>query len=99
VSRPDKSCYRCAPGIVWVRDAEQAILVDEERGRDWRLEGVEAAIWDWLAGGYDAVRIAHFLALATGIPVAEAWRSLRAVIEGWQAEGILEGNGCDQPGD
>jgi hypothetical protein len=99
VSWPGGRCYHCAPGIVWARDAEETILVDEARGRAWRLAGVEAAIWDWLAGGYDTGRIAHFLALATGVPEAGAWRSLKTIIGGWEEEGILEGNGCDQPGD
>jgi hypothetical protein len=101
VSQQGGRTYRGAPGVVWAKDAEQAILVEEQSGRSWSLGGVEAAIWDWLAEGYPSERIACFLALATGFPEAEAWRTLAMILRGWEEAGILvgEGNGCDQPGD
>jgi len=101
VSGPGERCYRCASGIVWAKDAEASILVEEQNGRSWRFGGVEAAIWDWLVEGYEAGRIARFLALAKDVPDAEAWLFLETVVEGWEEAGILvgEGNGRDQPGD
>jgi len=101
VSGPGGSCYRCSPGIAWVKDADASILVEEESGRAWRLSGLKAAVWDWLVEGYEGARIARFVALARGIPHAEAWLFLETVVEEWAEAGILvgEGNGRDQPGD
>ena len=82
--------YCCAPDIEWVQDASQVLLVDAARGRSWPLQGVEAAIWDWLSLGYRYEQIARFVSLALGTSMDEAERALCAVLRGWAGAGILQ---------
>jgi hypothetical protein len=94
--------YRCAPGITWLRDADQILLVDADRGLFWSLGGVAATTWDFLTLGYRCERIVRFLSLILGASKDEAERTLVAVLRDWQDEGIVQAMGDDergQPGD
>lgn len=80
--------HRCAPAIAWVRDADHTLLVDMERGRSWSLQGVEAAIWDWLASGTPYERVVRFLCLVLRTSEEEAKDALSATLDHWQDAGI-----------
>ena len=58
-----RSTYCCAPSIIWVRDADQTLLVDQETKQSWSLRGVSAVIWDLLTVGYSHQRIVPLLSL------------------------------------
>jgi hypothetical protein len=75
---------------VWLRDARQVLLVDPAQERAWALEGVEAAIWDWLTLDYADDQIVVFLSLLLKTSAARAARRLRDVLRAWQAAGILQ---------
>ena len=81
--------YRCAPTVTWVKDASQTILVEEEKERSWRLQGVEAIIWDLLTLDYAAGGMIDFLALLLNNSVQEAQTTLLAVLRDWAEMGIV----------
>jgi hypothetical protein len=94
--------YRCAPAIAWLRDADQTLLVDAERGQFWSIRGVEAAIWDLLTLNYPYEKIVPFLSLLMRVRTDEAEGMFLAVLRGWQEAGVVQIRGegrSDQPGD
>ena len=84
------STYRCVPTIVWVKDAEQTILVEEEARRSWILRGTEAAIWDWLTLDHPSAGIVRFLSVLSGTSMEESRKALLAVLQGWEEAGIVQ---------
>ena len=82
--------YRCTPSIVWVRDAGQILLVEEETGRSWALQGLEAVVWDLLAVGYSVRRIVLLLSLIFSFPAAEAEQALAGVLQTWRETNIVQ---------
>jgi hypothetical protein len=89
------STYCCVPTIVWVKDAEQTILIEEEGKRSWIIRGEEAAIWDWLTYNHPSERIVRFLSVLSGTSAEEARQALSAILRGWEKAGIvrvIEGN-------
>ena len=83
--------YRCAPDIVWVKDAGQTILVDGEAGCSWLLSGWKAAVWDLLSLGYLAGDIIRFLALLLDIPPETARGTLVSILDEWEGNGMVCG--------
>jgi len=81
--------YECSPVIVWVRDAQQTILVNEETGDSWILQDVESVIWDWLAVTRSSDEITQMLSLALSLSVEEAARTFSGVCQNWLEAGIL----------
>ena len=88
--RDGASTYRCVRTIVWVKDAEQTILIEERTKRSWILRGEEAAIWDWLSLNYRSERIIHLLSVLSGASTEEARRALLDILQGWETAGILQ---------
>lgn len=81
--------YRCAPTIAWVKDATQTILVEEDKGRSWSLQGLEAVIWDLLALGYSLEKITCFLSVLLGSSGEEAEEELFAILHKWEKAGVV----------
>jgi len=81
--------YGPAPGVTWVKDADQTILVDGLGGRSWILHGLEAAAWDLVALGYSFEGAAGSLALLAGIEEEQGRSMLSATVRRWQEAGIL----------
>lgn len=82
--------YNCSPGIVWVRDADQSILVEQTLGRCWRLAGDEEIAWDLLALGYSFNGAARLLSALQETTIEAAAGTLLAMLEEWQAAGIVQ---------
>ena len=91
--------YTCAPSIIWVRDADQTLLVDQETKQSWSLRGVSAVIWDLLAVGYSHQRIVPLLSLLISLPVEEVERDLTKVLGKWLDEGIVQASREAQDGE
>jgi len=88
--------YRCSPSITWVKDSDQTILVEEEKGQSWSIHGVEAVIWDLLTLHYSLGRIVRFLSVLLNGSKDEAIESLLVAIQRWEEAGIIcamKGNG------
>ena len=83
--------YRCASGIVWVKDSGQTILVKGETGCSWLLSGWKAAVWDLLALGYLAEEIVRFLTLLMDVPPETAKGRLLTVLNEWEVDGMVCG--------
>ena len=81
--------YRCSPSIIWVKDAKQTLVVDEETERFWTLRGAAAVVWDLLAVGYSCRRIIPMLSLIFSLSVEEAEHTLADVLRKWQGAGIV----------
>lgn len=62
--------YHCSPSTIWVKDADQTLVVDRELGQSWVLCGVEAVIviWDLLRVGYSYRKIVPMLSLTSRFP-------------------------------
>jgi hypothetical protein len=63
--------YHCSPSIIWVKDADQTLVVDRETGQSWALRGVEAVVWDLLTIGYSYQRIVPMLSLILSLSIAK----------------------------
>lgn len=81
--------YRSAPGVIWLKDAGQTIVVDEAAGRSWALRGLDAAMWDLLVLGYSFRQAARLLALLADLPQGKARSALSAMLQRWESEGLL----------
>ena len=86
----ERSVYRCAPHIVWIRDADRVILVDPDNERSWLLHGIEAAIWDWLTVGYEYERIVGLLSLILQSSEDEAGATLTDALRRWCHAGLVQ---------
>jgi hypothetical protein len=89
------STYRCAPHVVWTRDVDRVLLVDSEGERAWELDGLEAAIWDWLAMGYPYDKVVDFVSLVLACSQDEAGKTLEAALDAWRQAGLVERVGED----
>ena len=85
--------YCCSPSIVWVKDADQTLVVDKELGRSWALGGVEALVWDLLSVGYSYRRITRMLSLLLSLSVDEAEHTLGGVLQKWRRANIVQVSG------
>ena len=87
--------YRCAPGIVCVKDATQTILVNAKTGSSWLLASWDAAVWDLLCLEYQTEDIVRFLSLLLGVTPQAADRRLRDTLDQWEDNGVV----CSAAGD
>jgi hypothetical protein len=104
IASPDDAglVYDCASDITWVRDADRILLVDAKKEQFWSLQGVEAAMWDWLTLAYPYEKIVRFLSLLSRVPAGEAERKFLTTLRGWQELGIVqavEEKNRGEPGD
>jgi len=81
--------FRSADGIVWVKDADRTILINEESGETCTLLGVDAAIWDLFCLGYRFECAVHFLGALLGLPHGRAAELLRSTADAWCEAGWL----------
>jgi hypothetical protein len=84
------STYRCVPTIVWVKDAEQTLVIEEAGKHSWILRGEEAAVWDWLTLNHPSERIVRTLSVLSGTSTEEARRALLAILQEWEKAGIVQ---------
>jgi hypothetical protein len=88
--KPRARTYTCSQHLRWVNDTHTTLVVDSHTLRAQRLEGVEAAVWRWLALSYPLHKAAAHLAQWRGIPVEDAHGQLTAMLEAWAFQGLLE---------
>ena len=82
--------YRCSPSIIWVKDADQTLVVDRETRQSWALRGVEAVVWDLLTIGYSYQRIVPMLSLILSLSMEEAEYTLAGVLRKWRDASIVQ---------
>ena len=82
--------YRCAPTIVWARDEGRVIVVDDQDKRSWLLDGIEAAIWDWVTMGYAHPRIVSMVSLTLKGSDAQAETLLENTLHRWYLAGLVQ---------
>jgi hypothetical protein len=90
--------YCCAPGVVWVKDAGQTILVEQEGERGWMLRGVEAAAWDLLTLGYPFAETVHLISVLLDISPEDAGSTLMAMLRKWEGAGFMRSTGDNSRG-
>ena len=90
--------YRCSPSIVWVKDAGQTLVVDEETEQFWALRGAEAVVWDLLAVGYSYRKIIQMLSLIYSLSVEKARDTLVGVLQKWKNANIIRVPGGSNDG-
>jgi len=91
--------YHCSPAIVWVKDADQTLVVDGESGQSWTLRGAEAVVWDLLAVGCRYRKIVELLALTLSLSPKQADQSLSSMLRKWRAAGIVQVSGANRHGE
>ena len=77
-------------GIYSVRDREGVFVIDPERQIYWRLTGLEADIWDWIALNHPFEEILQFSALYLDLSVEAAKDQVFKVFQKWLSDGILK---------
>jgi hypothetical protein len=85
--------YTCPEQLYWVKDNNQIILVDERQGKAFILQGAEAAIWGWLSLRYAYPKLVKFVAVLLAVSATEAEQTVRATLQKWHAQGLLEISG------
>jgi hypothetical protein len=85
--------YRCSPSIIWVKDADQTLVVDQETGRSWFLQGAEAVMWGLLTVGYAYRRVVPMLSLILSLPEEEAERRFVGALRKWLDARLVQVSG------
>jgi hypothetical protein len=85
--------YACSPGLRWVKDGWQTLLVDDATARSWTLTGDEAALWDYLALNLAYDDVLRLFAALLDLPNDEAEPRLASTLAAWRQAGILTGSG------
>ena len=82
--------YRCAPDVLWVRDAGQVLLIAPQRGQSWSLCKLEAAVWDWLVLDYRYIEITRFISLLLKTSQNQAEKRLDTTLRQWKDAGLIQ---------
>jgi len=90
--------YRCSQSIVWVKDAEQTLLMDKETGQSWAIRGAEAVVWDLLAVGRSHQGIVPLLSLILSLSTDETESTLAGLLREWREAGIVRVRGESNDG-
>jgi len=85
--------YHCSPSTIWVKDADQTLVVDRELGQSWTLRGVEAVIWDLLTVGHSCQKAVQVLSLILSLSVEEAEHTFAGVLRKWKDASIVQVSG------
>jgi len=86
--------YRCAPDVLWMRDAGRVFLIAPQRGQAWSLAELDAAIWDWVVLDYRYLEIVHFISLILRTSPEQAKKRLDATLHRWVNTGLIEAAGA-----
>lgn len=81
--------YQSAPSVVWVRDADQTLLVDRETGAARTLRGAEAVVWGLVVMGHRYCRLVSMLGAILSLSEQEARSVLLEALTEWQEDGFL----------
>ena len=80
--------------VEYVRDLDQVILVSPENHQKWILQGIDAAVWNWLTLGYGYMRVVNMITTACSVSNEEASCLLQTILAKWVDAGLLnEGQG------
>lgn len=82
--------YACSDSLRWVKDTSQVIIVDEQQGKTFTLQGVDAAIWSWLSLRYSYQKLIHLVAALLAVSDVDAEHTLRTTLHRWHTQGLLE---------
>ena len=85
--------YRCAPSIVWAKDVDQTVVIDQETRHSWSLRGAEEVVWDLVTMGHSYRGIMRMLSLILSLPVEEAEGILVGALRQWRDAGIVQVSG------
>jgi hypothetical protein len=86
--------YRCAPDVLWIRDAGRVFLIAPQRGQTWALAELEAAIWDWAVLDYGTLEIVRLISLILKTSPEQARKRLDATLRRWVDAGLIEAAGA-----
>lgn len=95
VSRHLSSLLLRPAQIEYVRDLEWVILVSPENHKKWILQGMEAAIWNWLTLDDGYTRLVNKIAAACSVSKEEASGLLQTTLTQWVEAGLLTCEGQD----
>ena len=82
--------YYCSPAIVWVKDADQTLVVDRATGQSWSMRGTEAVVWELLTVGHSRSRAAQLLSLILSVPARGGRHTLADVVQRWRDANLIE---------
>ena len=85
--------YRCAPSIVWTKDVDQTVVVNQETRYSCSFRGADAVTWDLVTMGYSYRRIVRMLSLIFSLSVEEAEGILVGALRQWRDAGIVRVSG------
>ncbi|NDJ85446.1 MAG: hypothetical protein GYB66_06140 [Chloroflexi bacterium] len=89
-----KAGYCCIGGILWVKNGDTLLLVDDTQRRSWTLRGDEAIAWELLCTGYRYEKLVRQLSLILALDETAAREHLQAMLHTWHQKGILQQNGA-----
>lgn len=84
---------RCAPAVVWVKEADGTLVVNPEKGSSRWLLGTEQAIWDLLTLGYPLEGVTQFVSTLLGVSSEAARRTVLGTCLEWETAGLLRVEG------
>lgn len=81
--------YYPSSKLRWINDLDRIIIVDERSGLSHELEGLQAAIWDWLTFSPSHLQLVSYLAALSALPEDEAESTLLKIIADWHQNNLL----------
>lgn len=84
-----KQTYQCAPEIVWVKNTDHLLLINQVSGQQWTLDSTPALIWELLNASTPAKKIVPLLTHIEAIEAAEAAAIVQKTVQKWQQDGLV----------
>jgi hypothetical protein len=81
--------YHPSSKLRWINDHERIIIVDERSESSYELEGLQAAIWDWLTFSPSHRQLVSYLVALSALPEDEAESTLLKIIADWHQDNLL----------
>ena len=81
--------YHPSSKLRWINDQDRIIIVDERSGLSHELDGLQAAIWDWLTFSPSHLQLVSYLVALSALPEDEAESMLKKIIEDWHQDNLL----------
>lgn len=91
-------CYNTSANIHWCVDAQQILIVDDRRSLAFTLQGLPAALWQWISQGYNFEHLVDFTVELTSCSSIQATTTIQEILESWQVAGLIEIRETEPPG-
>ena len=83
----ERVCH--APQVCWVVEDDHTVVLNEQTMHTMKLQGVSAAIWDWITLGYPLGEVVEMISVFQGQSDQDAERRVRDALAAWTVAGFI----------